>query len=57
VLPSTLERAVGAFRTDTRLREKLGEGFSEYFARTREWELHAWQRAVTEWERERYGQI
>lgn len=57
VLPSTLERAVGAFRADTQLREKLGEGFSEYFARTREWELHAWQRAVTEWERERYGQI
>src|SRR6185437_14330113 len=51
VLPSSLEQAVGAFRADTRLRERLGEGFSEYFARTREWELHAWQPAVTEWER------
>ncbi len=57
VLPSTLEQAVGAFRADTRLRDMLGEGFSEYFARTREWELRAWQQAVTEWERERYAQI
>lgn len=57
LLPTSLESAVRAFRADERLRAILGERFSEYFARTREWELHAWQEAVTDWECERYEGI
>jgi glutamine synthetase len=32
----------------------LGEGFSEYYATSRAWELKAWRETVTDWERERY---
>ena len=56
-LPTSLESAIRAFRADDALRAVLGERFSEYFARTREWELHAWQQTVTDWECERYEGI
>ncbi|NYI91333.1 glutamine synthetase [Amycolatopsis endophytica] len=55
-LPSSLDGAVAEFRRrDAGLDKVLGAGFCEYYLRTREWELHAWQNAVTEWERERYS--
>ena len=53
-LPSSLEAALRAFRADETLRNGLGSDFSDYYAVSREWELKAWQQAVTEWERERY---
>jgi glutamine synthetase len=53
-LPGSLEAAIDAFARDTELRELLGERFSEYYETSRRWELRAWQRAVTDWERERY---
>jgi glutamine synthetase len=56
-LPASLEAAIRAFRQDAVAQELLGTRFSEYFARTREWELHAWQQSVTEWERARYALI
>lgn len=56
-LPTSLESAIRAFRADETLRSMLGERFSEWFVRTREWELHAWQQAVTDWECERYEGI
>jgi glutamine synthetase len=56
-LPATLESAIQAFRQDTVAQELLGARFSEYFVRTREWELRAWQQTVTEWERARYALI
>ena len=33
----------------------LGEDFSDYYKVSRAWELKAWQQAVSDWERERYG--
>jgi glutamine synthetase len=33
----------------------LGAEFSRYYATSRRWELAAWQQAVSDWERERYG--
>jgi glutamine synthetase len=55
-LPTSLEAAVTEFRRrDGGLDKVLGAGFCEHYLRTREWELHAWQNTVTEWERERYG--
>lgn len=53
-LPSTLEAALSAWRADGELRAMLGEGFADYFATTRAWELRAWQEGVSDWERERY---
>jgi glutamine synthetase len=53
-LPSSLEAALAAFADDGVLREELGEPFCAYFETSRRWELAAWQRAVTQWERDRY---
>jgi glutamine synthetase len=53
-LPGSLESALAAFRTDEGLRQALGEGFSDYYAVSRQWELRAWREAVSDWERERY---
>ena len=53
-LPNSLESALGAFRTDEVLRAALGEDFSRYYEISRAWELRAWQRAVSDWERQRY---
>lgn len=56
-LPNSLEAAVAAFRADTALTELLGKSFSDYFATTAQWEIDAWQRTVTDWERERYEPV
>jgi glutamine synthetase len=53
-LPGSLESALAAFRADEGLRAALGEEFSEYYATSREWELSAWRKSVSDWERERY---
>lgn len=55
-LPNSLESALRAFENDRALQERLGESFSRYYATTREWELHAAQLSVTDWERDRYGE-
>jgi glutamine synthetase len=53
-LPGSLEAALRAFEGDWVLRSALGEGFSEYYATSRAWELKAWRETVTDWERQRY---
>jgi glutamine synthetase len=53
-LPGSLEAGLAAFGDDPVLRRALGEGFSDYFATSRAWELKAWRETVTDWERERY---
>lgn len=54
-LPTSLESAVAEFRRrDPALDGVLGAEFSDHYLRTREWELHAWQNSVSDWERERY---
>lgn len=55
-LPTSLEAALSEFRQrDTRLDDALGAEFCTHYVRTREWELHAWQNTVSEWERQRYA--
>ena len=56
-LASSLEAALTDFKEDSRLLEFLGKRFSSYYQATRRWELDAWQRAVSDWELERYGPI
>ncbi|WP_216866630.1 glutamine synthetase family protein [Mycolicibacterium goodii] len=55
-LPTSLEGAITEFRNrDRSLDAVLGGEFCTHYLQTREWELHAWQNAVSEWERERYA--
>lgn len=56
-LPASLEQAIGAFLADVEARATFGDAFSDYFVRTRQWELSAWQKSVSDWERTRYLQI
>lgn len=53
-LPGSLESALAAFDADPELQRLLGETFCDYYRVSRAWELEAWRKAVTEWERERY---
>jgi glutamine synthetase len=53
-LPGSLESAVAAFDADAGFRGLLGETFCDYYRASRVWELHAWRKAVSDWERERY---
>lgn len=55
-LPTSLEGAIVEFRRrDERLDTVLGAEFCTHYLQTREWELHAWQNAVSEWEKQRYA--
>jgi len=55
-LPASLESAIFEFeRRDGAMDEILGAAFSEHYLQTRRWELHAWQNAVSDWERTRYA--
>jgi glutamine synthetase len=55
-LPTSLEAAINEFHSrDVAVDRVLGAEFCDHFLTTREWELHAWQNTVTEWERQRYA--
>jgi len=56
-LPASLEAATEAFAQGAELRQALGEEFAAYYETSRRWELRAWQRAVTGWERDRYEDV
>ncbi len=53
-LPRTLSEAVECFTTSAVAQEYFGDDFVEHYARMRQWEVDAFQRAVTDWERQRY---
>jgi len=56
-LPRTLKEAVALLKQSERAREILGEEFVDHFVRTREWEARQYERAVTNWELERYLEL
>ncbi|HTQ57148.1 MAG TPA: glutamine synthetase family protein [Bryobacteraceae bacterium] len=53
-LPRTLGEATALFRESSVAREWLGEEFVDHYARTREWEVRQYEKAVTDWELARY---
>ena len=53
-LPRSLREAVERFASSEVAREYFGEQFVEHYARMRQWEAEAFERAVTGWERQRY---
>jgi len=53
-LPRSLKEAAALLARSETARRLLGEPFVDHFARTRDWEVRQWERAVTEWELKRY---
>ncbi|MGH9659114.1 MAG: glutamine synthetase family protein [Bryobacteraceae bacterium] len=53
-LPRNLAEATRRFRQSTVARHWLGEEFVDHYARTREWEVRQFEKAVTDWELARY---
>jgi glutamine synthetase len=53
-LPRTLAEATTLLAASQRAREILGAAFVDHYVRTRAWEVRQYERAVTNWELERY---
>ncbi len=56
-LSRSLEQAVEQLEESTLANELLGEDFVRHFAQTRRWECDRFQRAVTDWELNRYMEL
>jgi len=56
-LPSTLQEATAMMRSSGIAKELFGEGFTDHFLRTREWEWQQFEKQVTDWELKRYFEI
>lgn len=54
VLPRSLRDATARLEASNTARALLGETFVDHYVRTREWEIRQYERAVTDWELERY---
>jgi glutamine synthetase len=56
-LPRNLKEAVALLDSSARARELLGDDFVDHYVRTRKWEVRQYERAVTNWELERYLEL
>lgn len=56
-LPRSLREALGRFRASRAVPQIFGEDFADHYARTREWEAECYERAVTDWELQRYFEV
>jgi glutamine synthetase len=56
-LPRNLGEATERFASSALARELLGDAFVDHFATTRRWEWRQFNKAVTDWERQRYFEI
>lgn len=56
-LPSSLDEATRRLASSVVAAELLGKDFVDHYVRTRQWEVRQHQRAVTDWELERYFEI
>lgn len=56
-LPATLEEATSRFRHSELARAWFGDAFVDHFAATRDWEVRAYRKAVTDFELARYFEI
>ena len=53
-LPTTLKDANAALAASRPARQILGADFVDHYVRSRDWEVRSYERAVTDWELERY---
>jgi len=56
-LPLTLDHAVRALKASDAAKEILGEAFADHYARSRDWEVREYRKAVTDWELRRYFEV
>jgi glutamine synthetase len=56
-LPRTLREANAALEASSAARDILGAQFVDHYTRTRDWEVRAYEAAVTDWELKRYFEI
>ncbi|SMO32880.1 glutamine synthetase family protein [Gracilimonas mengyeensis] len=56
-LPRSLDEAIQLMKSSDIAAELFGEEFTRHLAKTREWELRQYQKAVTDWELNRYFEI
>jgi len=56
-LPATLDEATKLMKKSAVAAEILGTGFTDHYARTREWEWRQHLKTVTDWELKRYFEI
>jgi glutamine synthetase len=56
-LARNLTDAIRLFESSEVAKEFLGADFVEHFAATRRWEVQAYERAVTNWDRRRYFEL
>lgn len=56
-LPRSLKEAVDLLDDSPKARALLGDGFVDHYVRTRRWEVRQYERAVTDWELERYFEL
>lgn len=56
-IPASLHEATDLFRKSAVARKYLGDAFVDHFAATRDWEVRQYQKAVTEWELQRYFEL
>ena len=56
-LPRTLREANAALEASEPARAVLGAEFVDHYVRTRDWEVRAYEAAVTDWELKRYFEI
>lgn len=56
-LPTNLQNAADKLRASKVAREYFGDAFVEHFAATRDWEVREAQKAITDWQLQRYFEI
>ena len=56
-LPRSLREANALLEASSAAREVLGADFVDHYVRTRDWEVRAYEAAVTDWELKRYFEI
>jgi len=56
-LPATLDEAVLAMKNSDIAYELFGKSFTSHFIQTREWEIHQFNKQITDWEINRYFEI
>ena len=57
ILPPTLRHATDNMKNSDIAKELFGETFVEHYTQTREWEYRAYDKAVTDWEMQRYFEL
>jgi glutamine synthetase len=56
-LPSSLKESIVNLKTCKQAKKVFGEDFVDHFVKTREWEVSEYEKAITDWQLERYFEI